>query len=1196
MGGLRRKKADTEGSMALFCAANAGHEEVVAFLLSQGAQASCRDGIGKTPLMWACEEDHMGVVRVLVQHMGTHGLQLTDEQGRTAIHWAAYWGHEDMVAFLLDKGAQANSSDRARKTPFMMACEAGHVGVAGVLLPYIGDGGLKDTDEQERSALHLAALGGHKDTVTFLLSKGAQADRRVAMGKTPLEWACDKGHVDVVWVLAHHMAAQGREEPDAQAGTALLWAVRAGHEKVVALLLGAGAPSNSKGKSGTTPLMVACEEGHLGVVRALLRHTGTEGLQGRDEKGWTTLHYAAVAGHAEVSKCLLTKGALANIRDGEGRTPLILASWKDHLGVVQVLADHVGAKGLQDIDEQGSTALHWAAYWGHEEVAALLLCHGAQANSTEKDGRTPLLLACEKGHVGVVRVLMEHSEGQALFEPDRQGRTPLQLAAYWGHEEVVNLLLSNGDQVNVKDPDGTTALLWACEEGHLGVVRVLVEHLGKRALRQTDEEGRTALHLAAYWGHAGAVTFLLTKGAPAFTKDSFGCTAFLLACCKGHLDVVRVLLHHMGGEALLETDGQGITALHWASHGGHEEVVAFLVKAGMQANSKCALGKTPLMTACEMGHLGVVRMLVRHTGRTLSPLRSVPRERFTSRMRRGLEEADNKGWTALHWAAEGCHEEVMAFLLSKGAQANNRPGADTTILMWACKKRCVVVARALLKHVVITALQETDAQGWTPLHYFACWGHQELVGPLLNQGAQANSRDVLCRTPLMLACEKGQVDVVRLLLQHTWGQGLHDVDKQGRTALELAALGGHDETVAFLVLDKTAQAHSKDTRGRTPLMVACRKGQVNVVRAVVQHLGVEALQETDEKGWTALHWAAEGNNQEIISLLLGRGADANSRGSTGGTPFMIACWKSQLGVVRLLLEHTGEQGLEARDKNRLTPLHYAAYGGQKEIVVFLLLKGAEPNSRDHRGKVPLLWACMHGRLGAVQVFIQHMGTQGLQVSDRGGMTALHRAAEGGHEEVVAFLLGEGAQANSRGLYGRMPLLSACEKGHLSVVRLLVQHMGIQGVEETGERGWTALHSAAKGGHEEMVAFLTSTGARTNSRDDYAMTPLDWACEKGHVGVVRVLLKYMGAQVLSETHGGGTTALHWAVGKGHDVIVRLLLLAGADPRMTDYQGRTPRALAEEEEGRAGCVAVFEVSGRICEHAFRIIHAYTCVIYT
>jgi ankyrin repeat protein len=888
MGGLRRKKADTEGSMALFCASNAGHEEVVAFLLSQGAQASCRDGIGKTPLMWACEEDHLGVVRVLVQHMGTEGLKDTDYEGRTALHCAAYWGRQEAVALLLNKGAQANSSDRARKTPFMMACEAGHVGVARVLLPYIGDGGLKDTDEQERSALHMAALGGHKDTVAFLLSKGAQADRRDAMGKTPLEWACDKGHVDVVWVLAHHMAAQGHEGPDAQGGAALLWAVRAGHEKVVALLLGAGAPANSKGESGMTPLMVACEEGHMGVVRVLLRHTGTEGLQVRDDKGWTALHYAAAAGRAEVSTCLLTKGALANLRDGEGRTPLILASWKGHLGVVRVLADRM---------------------------------------------------------------------------------------------------------------------------------------------------------------------------------------------------------------------------------------------AGQE-----------------------------------------------------LEQTDNKGWTALHWAAEGCHEEVMAFLLSEGAQASNRPGADTTILMWACAKGYVVVARALLKCIGVTALQETDAHGLTPLHCSACWGHEELVGLLLEQGAQANSRDVLCRTPLMLACEKGQVDVVRLLLQHTRGQGLHDVDKQGMTALELAALGGHDETVAFLVLDKTVEAHSKDTRGRTPLMVACSKRRVVVVRAVVKHLGVEVLQETDEKGWTALHWAVDGGNEKTVSLLLGRGADASSKSSAGSTPFMIACRKGRLGVARLLLEHTGEEGLRARNNKRWTPLHYAACGGHKEVVVFLLEKGAEPNSRDNGGKVPLLWACMHGHMGAVRVFIQHMGVQGLQVSDRRGMTALHEAAEGGHEEVVAFLLNEGAQANSRAVGGLMPLLSACEKGHLGAVKLLAQHMGIQGVEERSERGWTALHSASRGGHKEVVAFLISTGARTNSRDDYGMMPLDWACENGHVGVVRVLLKHMGAHVLSETHGGGTTALHWAVGKGHDVIVRLLLLAGADPRMTDYEGKTPRALAEKGEGRAGCVAVFEVSER------------------
>jgi hypothetical protein len=73
----------------------------------------------------------------------------------------------------------------------------------------------------------------------------------------------------------------------------------------------------------------------------------------------------------------------------------------------------------------------------------------------------------------------------------------------------------------------------------------------------------------------------------------------------------------------------------------------------------------------------------------------------------------------------------------------------------------------------------------------------------------------------------------------------------------------------------------------------------------------------------------------------------------------------------------------------------------------------------------------------------------------------------------------------------------------------------------------------------------------------------------------MLVQHIGTQGLQETDNQGRTILHRAVEKGHHEAVKILLLAGADPTITDNEGRTPRALAEGEVERAGCVAAFEV---------------------
>jgi ankyrin repeat protein len=105
------------GRRALTYAAQRGHAEVVALLLREGANANFIRYNGATPLMLACTNGHLGVVKVLVQHMGGRGLDDGDDHGWTALHYAAEWGYEEVVRFLLFAGADATIKDNERRTP-----------------------------------------------------------------------------------------------------------------------------------------------------------------------------------------------------------------------------------------------------------------------------------------------------------------------------------------------------------------------------------------------------------------------------------------------------------------------------------------------------------------------------------------------------------------------------------------------------------------------------------------------------------------------------------------------------------------------------------------------------------------------------------------------------------------------------------------------------------------------------------------------------------------------------------------------------------------------------------------------------------------------------------------------------------------------------------------------------------------------
>jgi ankyrin repeat protein len=357
-----------------------------------------------------------------------------------------------------------------------------------------------------------------------------------------------------------------------------------------------------------------------------------------------------------------------------------------------------------------------------------------------------------------------------------------------------------------------------------------------------------------------------------------------------------------------------------------------------------------------------------------------------------------------------------------------------------------------------------------------------------------------------------------------------------------------------------------------PLTLAAECGHLGLVKLFIQRgAKVRKIGPLNE---TALHWAAYGGHEGTVAFLISKGASTEWRDDEGRMPILWACEKGHVGAVRVLLEHMGEEGLEETDYDGYTGLHWAALEGHEELVTFLIGEGAQPDVADKTGLLPIMSASERGHLGVVQLLVQHMGDEVLQARDADARTVLHFAAYWGREKVVAFLLGKGAQANSRDRLGKIPLMWACERGQMGVVRMLLQHMGAQGLREAAKTGWMALHWAVHGGQEEVVAFLIGEGAGVNSRDLHGFVPLMVAAVHGHLGVVKMLLRHVEAEALQERGWDGMTALHLAAYKDHPEVVRLLLLAGADPTVVDDGGMTPRALAEDW-GHVQCMAVFQV---------------------
>ena len=204
------------------------------------------------------------------------------------------------------------------------------------------------------------------------------------------------------------------------------------------------------------------------------------------------------------------------------------------------------------------TELIWAASKG--DLGAIQREHvrGADLNSADYDGRTPLHLAAAEGQLAVVEYFIERTGGGRAVNVnprDRWGGTPLDDAVLSGHEQVAALLQKAGgvpardvstSEVSTMraeypqaDPARTIELIWAASEGDVPAVRRLMAR--GVPLQIADYDQRTPLHLAASEGRLETVRFLLEQGVDREPRDRWGCTPLDDARRHGHGDIAVLL-------------------------------------------------------------------------------------------------------------------------------------------------------------------------------------------------------------------------------------------------------------------------------------------------------------------------------------------------------------------------------------------------------------------------------------------------------------------------------------------------------------------------------------------------------------------------------------------------------------------------------------------------------------------------------
>jgi ankyrin repeat protein len=363
----------------------------------------------------------------------------------------------------------------------------------------------------DKNNLLLAAKDGHIDIVKLLIDKGADVNAKSSNGWTALMLASETGYIDIAKLLIDKGADVNAKSSNGW--TALMLASKAGHIDIVKLLIDKGVDVNTNRDIGTTALVSASGAGHIDVVKLLI-DKGVD-VNAKDNHirkvimyaypahprkilkrnmGMTALMSASGAGHIDIAKLLIDKGADVNVKSNDGWTALIDASVNGHVNVVKLLIDKgVDVNANRDI---GTTALVSASGAGHIDVVKLLIDKGVDVNAKSNDGwkvimyaypahprltdgrhmdMTALMLASIAGYIDVVKLLID--KGANVNAKNNNGWTALmlvsQIAHQMSHIDLIELLIDKGADVNAKSNDGWTALKLAKKIRHSTVVQIL---------------------------------------------------------------------------------------------------------------------------------------------------------------------------------------------------------------------------------------------------------------------------------------------------------------------------------------------------------------------------------------------------------------------------------------------------------------------------------------------------------------------------------------------------------------------------------------------------------------------------------------------------------------------------------------------------------------------------------------------------
>ena len=710
----------------------------------------------------------------------------------------------------------------------------------------------------------------------------------------------------------------------------------------------------------------------------------------------TALHYAALHHFPEICSWLIGSGCDVN-RNTEFGTPLHFAilRWSAFHGLFESPLEFLRQRSIYPFGDDG------------DEVVSLLLDSGADPNCYYNAGTgqlSPLHMALSSGYWNLAIKLMDkggriddkclellenhsrcedvcrliqHADDHSVVQGNRnrlfqlalRAKTPnaaclipkkkdffcqntycdqsLRTAAEYGQMEIMSDLLKDRSlDINAADErTGLTALHYAAKTDQVDIARILINHGAD--LSRCEKLGRTALHCCVQSRGVHCLRLFLQQNADSSVQDLEGMTIWHLAAQEGNVQALSILLsiNVNPRSVTVRRTNDGKTPLLCASAGGSKDAMELLLNAGSSLTDTASDGSSPLHYAAGSGSLEGVEFLMEK--KVLSHL------------------VTHDGSTTLHYAVAGSLEnvaEIARILIENGVdpcKARNDGCTPLHVLVSMMKDvlheygddsldEVFTAGQTLLRKMLEKLRSECSLRLGSELIYLASSSTfsraHEVIQGLLENRLDPNITFVNGETALMAAAQRGDATILNTLLLHGADPSISAPDL---TVLHCACLENHKN-----------------------ILIALRKTEIDWNSVITAE-----IEDSQQTKVTALHVAAESEDDSVLEYLLSENLIANidARTGEGLTPLSVSVWAEKPRNVSLLLSSGADTTII--DNYGHSAIHWAARVGSEEVLAEFIKYGSDLGLPNSRGLTPELVGRKNGHEDLAKTIMDYVNGQ-----------------------------------------------------------------------------------------------------------------------------------------------------------------------------------------------------------------------------